>query len=106
MSAVNLTGKPGGISDAEQTKINRASETARIAESSGATPTVGGAAAEGDVIRVSDEAAAINKLAEQAAQAPEIRQEKVAKLREQLQSGAYRPTADDIADAIIRDETT
>jgi negative regulator of flagellin synthesis FlgM len=103
MSSVNLTGKPNVISDAEQAKLSRTA-AGRARENAPAVPANSQSASGGDVISVSDEAAAIGRLAERAAQLPEIRQEKVDRLREQIRAGAYRPTAQEIADAILRDE--
>ncbi|HWQ35107.1 MAG TPA: flagellar biosynthesis anti-sigma factor FlgM [Blastocatellia bacterium] len=104
MSSVNLTGKPNIVSDAEQAKLSRTADTRRARENSPAVPANNHGASGGDVISVSDEAATIGRLAERAAQLPEIRQEKVDRLREQIRAGAYRPTAQEIADAIIKSE--
>jgi flagellar biosynthesis anti-sigma factor FlgM len=56
-----------------------------------------------DSVRVSDQAAAIGELTAKADQLPEIRQEKVERLRTEVQSGNYRPPAAEIADALLKD---
>ncbi len=57
-----------------------------------------------DKLSVSARANTINELVARANELPEIRQERVAALRERIQSGDYRPDAGDIADAILKDE--
>lgn len=104
MNSVNLTGQPGVISDTDQARINRPADAGRGRETAPVVPAGNSSSPAGDVISVSDEAAAIGKLAERAGQLPEIRQEKVDRLREQIRSGSFRPKAEEIADAIIRNE--
>lgn len=105
MSSINLSGNPGVVNEAESTRAQRAAEAERSRGQNVVNPaTNSSTAGSDDVIRVSEEATAIGRLAEKAAQLPEIRQEKVAELRERLQAGKYNPAAADIADAIIKDE--
>ena len=104
MNSVNLTGQPGAISDADQARINRPADTGRGRENAPVAPAGHSNSTAGDVISVSDEAAAIARLAERAGQLPEIGQEKVDQLREQIRSGSFRPKAEEIADAMLKSE--
>lgn len=55
-----------------------------------------------DSINFSSATKEIQKLTEKAAEAPDIRQEKVENLRAKVLSGEFNPTADEILDAIIK----
>ena len=57
-----------------------------------------------DSVNVSERGAALGELAAKAESLPDVRQEKIEKLRAQVQSGNYRPAAADIADALLKDE--
>jgi flagellar biosynthesis anti-sigma factor FlgM len=57
-----------------------------------------------DEVKVSDRAAAIGRLTEQAAQLPDVRTKQVEHLRALVQSGAYRPDAGAVADALLNSE--
>lgn len=59
-----------------------------------------------DGINISSNAGAAKILTERLKELPSIRGERVAELRQVIESGAYAPAAVDIADAIIRDEQT
>ena len=49
-------------------------------------------------------ASEVGKLVEQIKELPDIREEKVNLLREQISAGTYDPSGDEIADSILRDE--
>ena len=57
-----------------------------------------------DVIKVSDRAAAIRSLVEQASQLPDVRTERIEQLRSRVQAGTYHPDAASIADALLKGE--
>ena len=57
-----------------------------------------------DEIRVSERAVALGRLTEKAAQLPDVCTQQVEQLRSQVQSGAYRPDAGAIADALLKSE--
>jgi flagellar biosynthesis anti-sigma factor FlgM len=79
-------------------------ETERLTEGGtvpSTTPSSGPPAA--DSISVSGRAAEIGELTNKTLQLPEIREERVEQLRSQVQSGNYRPTAEDIADALLKE---
>lgn len=71
----------------------------------GATPQPAQAGVQpaADSISVSGRAAEIGELTNKTSQLPEIREERVEQLRAQVQSGNYRPSAEDIADALLKD---
>jgi flagellar biosynthesis anti-sigma factor FlgM len=57
-----------------------------------------------DKLNLSDRASQVGKLVEQIKDLPDVRTEKVNALREKIQSGEYKPSGADIADAILKDE--
>jgi negative regulator of flagellin synthesis FlgM len=57
-----------------------------------------------DKLDFSVRASEFGNLVETLKKMPDIRQEKVDRLREQIASGSYNPSADEIAEAMIRDE--
>ena len=54
-------------------------------------------------ISVSGRAAEIGEVTSKTLQLPEIREERVEQLRAQVQSGNYRPSAENIADALVKE---
>lgn len=54
-----------------------------------------------DVIKVSDRAATVRSLVEQAGQLPEVRGERVEQFRSLIQTRSYFPPATTIADALL-----
>jgi negative regulator of flagellin synthesis FlgM len=88
----------------EQERVNRSTDASRTekGEKIEATPNV--AESEPDKVSVSERAATAERLTARANQLPDVRQEKVEALREQIQSGSYKPSASDIADAVLKDE--
>jgi negative regulator of flagellin synthesis FlgM len=59
---------------------------------------------ESDKVSLSDRAATVGKLVEQGANLPDIRQDKVDRVRAAVQSGSFNPSSGQIADAIIKEE--
>ena len=91
----------------EQANINRSQDTGRAAQAEQQQqPAQSGVSSptDSDRIKVSERASTVGRLASRAAELPEVRQEKVAAVRERIQSGSYNPSASDIADAILKDE--
>jgi flagellar biosynthesis anti-sigma factor FlgM len=79
-------------------------EAERATEGSTVTPTgSAGVQPAADSISVSGRAAEIGELTNKTSQLPEIREERVEQLRAQVQSGNYRPSAEDIADALLKE---
>jgi negative regulator of flagellin synthesis FlgM len=54
--------------------------------------------------RASSRAEVVGKSLEKIAELPDVRQERVAALKALIDGGSYRPSGEDIANAIIRDE--
>lgn len=57
-----------------------------------------------DQINVSDRAASIQQIVDKISNIPQVRQDRVEALREQVQSGSFNPSSEDIADAILRED--
>lgn len=79
-------------------------EAERLNEGNGVPQTApAGVQPAADSISVSGRAAEIGELTNKTSQLPEIREERVEQLRAQVQSGNYRPSAEDIADALLKE---
>lgn len=57
-----------------------------------------------DKLEISSRASEVGRLVEQLKALPDVRQDKVNALKEQIATGKFAPSADDIADAILNDE--
>lgn len=57
-----------------------------------------------DKMQFSERAGEIGRLVDQLKDLPDMREAKVNSLREQIAAGAYRPSSDDIAAAILNEE--
>ena len=97
MNPINLNG--GSEIEARRTPARAEAErgaapnTLPVTGNTGSLPTA-------DTISVSDGLARVGELTAQAGQLPDVRLEYVAQLREQVQSGNYHPSAEDIAAAL------
>lgn len=100
MNSIKLNG--GGQIDAQRTtsrlETGQVTEDAANAQKTGAAPPK-----TADSINVSERATEIHELTAKAEQLPDVREERIEKLRAQVQSGDYRPSAEEIADALLRD---
>lgn len=99
MNPIKLNG--GGEVEARRTgrlEAERLTEGGTVpqATSSSAQPAA-------DSISVSGRATEIGEVTNKTLQLPEIREARVEQLRAQVQSGNYRPSAENIADALIKD---
>ncbi|MFM9904742.1 MAG: flagellar biosynthesis anti-sigma factor FlgM [Pyrinomonadaceae bacterium] len=66
---------------------------------------VGNKAAVGeDRVEFSSRASEVGKLVDQVKQMPDIREGKVSDLRQRIEAGTYKPSSENIADAILNDE--
>lgn len=88
----------------EKERVNRNMDASRTEKGEKVVGTPNVAESEPDKISVSERAATAERLAARVNQSPDVRQEKVEALRERIQSGSYKPSASDIADAILKDE--
>ena len=77
-----------------------ASAQASKADISGQSPIEG---SEEDKATLTTDRASLETLVAQAMTVPEVRQEKVAALRQAIQAGQYKVDPEKIADALIRD---
>ena len=89
---------------AENARINRTPDAIRANQAEKLQPPTGSAESDQDKISVSERATTIENLTARVNQLPDMRQEKVEAMRERIQSGSYNPSANDIADAILKDE--
>ena len=60
--------------------------------------------ADKDKLEFSSRASEVGKLVEQLKELPDIRQEKISGLRDQIWAGTFNPSGEEIADAILKDE--
>jgi flagellar biosynthesis anti-sigma factor FlgM len=54
---------------------------------------------------VSERATEVRRLVERVLELPDVRQERVEALRARIASGDFNPSAEEIADAVIKDES-
>lgn len=99
--------KINGIGETEATRAARRveveSERAERKSTAGQT-TAAPPPRVSDEVVLSERAEAVKRLAERAADAPDVRGERVEALRAKIESGDYNPSSDTIADAILGDE--
>ena len=67
-------------------------------------PASGETKVRGDQIKVSEKAAEFSTLVGKVKEMPDVRADRVEDLRAQLAAGSFRPSGDEIADAILKDE--
>lgn len=68
------------------------------------TQSLGNKNAGADKLEFSGRLAETGKFLEQLKDLPDVREEKIETLREQIASGEYNPSSESIADAILKDE--
>jgi negative regulator of flagellin synthesis FlgM len=102
MSKVNLNGPIEG----DLTRIARNTGNEQIRpESESSTDTTANSRTTSDEVNLSDRGATVRRLIDQSAQLPEVRQDRIDSLKSQIESGSYKPSATDIAEAIIKDQS-
>jgi len=102
MSTVKLN----GFQDAEPTRATRHSESGRAAGQPSVSQADGTGATQGtDEIKVSERATEVRQLVERVLELPDVRQDRVDALRARIASGDFNPSAEETADAIIKDES-
>jgi flagellar biosynthesis anti-sigma factor FlgM len=102
MSKVNLNVPTEG--DLNRIQRNPGNEQIRP-ESESSTATTASSRPTSDQVNLSDRGATIRKLIDQSAQLPDVRQDRIDSLKGQIESGSYKPSATDIAEAIIKDQS-
>jgi flagellar biosynthesis anti-sigma factor FlgM len=102
MSKVNLNGPPEG----DLTRIPRSTGNDQIRPESDSSPAAtSNARSNSDQVNLSDRGATVRRLIDQSAQLPDVRQDRIDSLTSRLESGSYKPSAIDIAEAIIKDQS-
>ena len=94
---INKTNNPQEISAIRQSGVKKSDKTSNSAIES---KSVAGE----DKIDFSAAAFETGRLVDQLKSLPDIRQEKVTALRQQISTGDFKPSNEDIADAILKDE--
>lgn len=84
-------------------RTERRTDVKRSAESA-TTPLENTRETSADRLDLSARASEVGRLVEKVKEMPDVRQEKVKALREQISSGNYNPSSDEIAEAILKDE--
>ncbi len=67
------------------------------------TGTAGEAASQGDQVSLSDAAKEMSRLSAEAMKLPDVRTDKVEKLKDAINSGTYNVKGDDVAGKILKD---
>ena len=94
-----------GVSNAEQARsANRLGAYRTTGTEASSTPATTGPVSPSDQVYISSQAETVARLVARVQELPDIRRERVESLRAIATSGAYHPTAADIADAILDDE--
>lgn len=57
-----------------------------------------------DQVNVSDRASSVQQMVDKISSIPDVRQERVNALRQQVQAGSYNPSSNKIAEAILRED--
>lgn len=91
------------ISSYSQIRADRRSEIKKP-EKESTQPVENKKAVDKDKLEFSGRASEVGKLIEQLKELPDVRQEKVNSLREQISAGSNNPSGEEIADAILKDE--
>jgi flagellar biosynthesis anti-sigma factor FlgM len=96
--------KINGTGDLEAIQAHRQAENKRLTEDKKFDTPNPTAFVANDTIEVSERVAKVNQLVEEINKIPEIRTEQVSPLGEAIQNGQYNPSAQKIADAILKNE--
>jgi len=95
-----------GVSNTEQARsANRLGASRTSGTETPSAPVTAGLKPPSDQVYISTQAEMVARLVARVRELPDIRQERVESLRAIATSGAYHPSAADIADALIGDET-
>jgi negative regulator of flagellin synthesis FlgM len=102
MTKVNINGPTEG--DISRIPRNTGNEQIRP-ESESSPAATANSHLTSDQVNLSDRGATIRRLIDQSKQLPDVRQDRIDSLNSQIESGSYKPSATDIADAIIKDQS-
>jgi flagellar biosynthesis anti-sigma factor FlgM len=101
MDSVKLNGTP----EANLNRVSERAETNRVTETDASASTTAAGSPSGlDRIEFSGRAAEVARLTAQVAQLPDLRQERVAQLRAQVQANAYQADVREVAGAILNQD--
>ena len=100
MNPINLNHPP----EADAVRRQQRAEGQAPTERHRAYPPDATAGERHDKLNVSDRGAAVSRLVENTNALPDVRHERVERLRQQIERGDYNPPAADIAAAILREE--
>ena len=97
---INKSNEIGTIRTARQSDVTKTDKGTQAGDSKIAAATSSG----DDKLQLSNQASGVGKLVDQLKELPDVRSERVEALREQITSGNYNPSSEDIADAILKKE--
>ena len=97
---LNKLNDVSSVQSSRQSDLKKTDEKTSVSDSSGT-----GKVFENDRLQLSDQASKVGKLVDQIKELPDVRADKVNDLREQISSGDYNPSSEDIADAILKQES-
>lgn len=92
--------KVGGFSSIRATEQKDVKKSGAEVEK----PIEAGKTGSADKVEFSNRGTEVGKLVDQVKELPDVRQEKISQLREQISAGTYEPSGEDIAAAILKDE--
>lgn len=94
---IDNAGGFNAVRAAAQSEVKKtAGETAKLSEAQKSS--------DSDRLALSDRGTEVGKLVEDLKSVPDVRQEKIAALRDQIATGQYDPSNEKIADAFLKDE--
>jgi flagellar biosynthesis anti-sigma factor FlgM len=99
MNPIHLNGNLSGPQEADSTRAARRADAGREAESN---PAAANASANADALNLSERGAKVAQLMNRIAEMPDVRSERVELLSRMIGADAYRPSAREIADALLR----
>ncbi len=97
---LNNVNDVSSVQSSRQSDLKKTDVKTSVSDSSGT-----GKVFENDRLQLSDQASKVGKLVDQIKELPDVRVDKVNDLREQISSGDYNPSSEDIADAILKQES-
>jgi anti-sigma28 factor (negative regulator of flagellin synthesis) len=98
MNPIHLNGNLSGPPETDSARAARRADAGREADSHPA----GSASANTDALLLSERGAKVAQLMNRIAQMPDVRSERVELLSRMIGADAYRPSAREIADALLR----
>jgi anti-sigma28 factor (negative regulator of flagellin synthesis) len=100
MNPIHLNGNLSGAQEADSTRAARRTDAGREAESN--PSAAGNTSANADALNLSERGAKVAQLVSRIAEMPDVRSERVELLSRMIGADAYRPSAREIADALLR----